>query len=193
MTVKILVEGGGDVRSVPILLARTLGRPHKVECIDMGGKSNIVRLRDGFEGTIARKAIEGFSQFAVLVDQDSLRPYSSLDEEQREMQKRAKSLETEKGVRISLFWAKREYESWLIGGLKEGDSPCDLQKLSKGTSGDTEAAPPDPKAWLREHSNEELSEPERQVCLSGKIDWTKARKKNRSLREFIKGMAKISA
>ena len=50
----ILVEGSGDRRSIPSLLQRgQLTFP--IRCIDMKGKSNILREHHGFEDTVRRQ------------------------------------------------------------------------------------------------------------------------------------------
>ncbi len=77
MTV-VLVEGPGDKRSLPILVQHERGAT-PVRCVDMKGKSNIVRDRRGFEDTIRRQHALGERSFIVLMDGDvTFAPYQSL-------------------------------------------------------------------------------------------------------------------
>ena len=82
-----LVEGDCEMNVLRTLVQRDRGKV--VKCIDMKGKSHIVRL-DGFEDTIRRQFALGGRSFVVLMDGDvTFAPYNSLEEERREMQRRA--------------------------------------------------------------------------------------------------------
>ena len=76
-----IVEGPGDKRALPILIRRERSKT-SVRCVNMRGKSNIVRRDRGFEDTVRRQhALEGES-FIVLMDGDvTCAPYHSLQEE----------------------------------------------------------------------------------------------------------------
>ena len=183
--IKILVEGNGDEISLPILLKRLKGADLKIQCLDMGGKSNIVRLNDGFEKTILRQTALGYTKFAVLLDGDKCPPYKNLRQETDGMQSRAKQLEQNEGIKIKIFWAIREYESWIIGGLKRGDRFCGLSKTIRGIPGDTQSFPPDPKQWIKNHRSDGKYNPEVQKCLTMHMNLKLARKRNASLHTFL--------
>ena len=181
----VLVEGSGDEKGLPVLLRRAniIGDFH---CIDMHGKSNIVRQEGGFEKTLARQSELGFSDFVVLVDRDhTFAPYSSLHEEESGMQLRATKLAAALHGRVRVFWANRAYESWLIGGLRKGDSYCGLRRITKPVPGDTQAAPSEPKDWIKDHMLKRRYNESIQVCLTKHVDWTQARSRNKSLRDFL--------
>jgi hypothetical protein len=184
--IKALVEGHGDEISLPVLLKGAKGGHVKVQCIDMNGKSNIVRLHDGFEKTVLRQKELGFTKFWLLLDGDVFfPPYKNLAEEQKGMRSRSKQLEGELRLQVKLFWAIRAYESWLIGGLSRGDRFCGLSKTIKGISGDTQASPADPKKWIREHRFDGDYDPAVQACLTRHLNVGLARDRNQSLREFL--------
>jgi hypothetical protein len=184
--IKALVEGHGDEISLPILLKRAKGGRVKVQCIDMNGKSNIVRLHDGFEKTILRQKELGFTGFWLLLDGDVFYPpYKSLKEEKEGIRNRSKHLETQLRLEIKVFWAIRAYESWLIGGLRRGDRFCGLSKTIRGISGDTQASPIDPKKWIREHRFDGDYDPAVQACLTRRVNLGLASGRNQSLRSFL--------
>ena len=185
---RLLVEGEGDERSVPILLQKTVGRRVELSCIDMGGKSNIVRLRNGFEHTVLRQQALGFVEFQVLLDGDVFfAPYANLHEEVKGMSERAKQLEQSHHLNVRIVWAVRNYESWLIGGIMKGARYCGLARINKPVPGDTQSSPDDPKEWLRERLLDGRYNPDVQLCLSLNINWTQASKRNNSLRIFVDG------
>ena len=100
----VLVEGAGDKRAIPILVQREHGT-NAVRCVDMKGKSNIVRNNHGFEDTIRRQYALGERCFVLLVDGDvTSAPYRTLDEERADLPRRARALAEELGVsvRVSL-------------------------------------------------------------------------------------------
>ncbi|MBI1806313.1 MAG: hypothetical protein HYR76_04585 [Ignavibacteria bacterium] len=181
----VLVEGNGDARSLPVLFSKSKGTNFEIECVDMKGKSNIIRKDDGFEKTILRKNDLGNSEFALLLDGDVMEPYKSLVEEKDDMTARAANLSQEKNISVRVFWAIREYESWLVGGLRSGDRFCGLTKAIKGPPGDTEAAPIDPKEWIKSHRTDNRYDPDIQVCLTQRIDIGLAKQRNSSLRKII--------
>jgi len=184
MTV-ILVEGLGDARAVPILLGKN-GKHQDVRCIDMRGKSNIVRMKTGFEETIKRQLALGAEEFVILLDRDvSFPPYASLHQEEIGMRERSEILQKEIQRTVRVFWAIRAYESWLIGGLRRRDAYCGLKRFAGSVSGDTQASPEHPKEWLKQHLSTRDYNPWTQVCLTKNVDWGKARRRNRSLRDFL--------
>lgn len=64
-----LVEGDCEMNVLRTLVQRDLGK--LVKCIDMKGKSNIVRISDGFEETVRRQVFSfGERTFVVLMDAD---------------------------------------------------------------------------------------------------------------------------
>ncbi len=73
-----LVEGDCEMNVLRTLVQRDLGK--LVKCIDMKGKSNIVRISDGFEETVRRQVFSfGERTFVVLMDADvTSAPYESL-------------------------------------------------------------------------------------------------------------------
>ena len=146
----VLVEGLGDKRALPILVQRD-GQDTQVRPIDMKGKSNIVRNARGFEDTIRRRHALGGRSFIILMDGDvTSAPYQSLEEERRDMQRRAQSFAQELQVPIRAHWAVLEMESWLIGGLQRGSLYCGLKRVDR-VPANTETAPRDPKKWLEDH------------------------------------------
>lgn len=182
----ILVEGEGDQRSIPYLLKRTIGHGVNIRCIEMGGKSNIVRYNDGFERTISRWKGQGYKKFYVLLDKDvTFPPYSSLAQEVRDMPLRAERLSSKEDIVVEIFWAIRSFESWLIGGLKKGDNYCGLRKVRKPVSGDTEASPSNPKQWIKGQLENNRYNVETQECLTRHIYWSLAKTNNKSLRDFL--------
>lgn len=183
----ILVEGDGDAFSIPVLLQRVLGQRAEIHILPMGGKSHIVRLEGGFERTILRKRESGFDDFIVLIDADvTFRPYSAIADEKIGMTERAETVQAANNISVKVLWAVREFESWLVGGIGRGDRYCDLETINKPVSGDTQSAPLDPKEWLRQHVEDRRYSAETQLCLTRHIDWTQARKRNKSLRDFVK-------
>jgi len=186
---KFIVEGYGEVLALPILVKRGKSTSTGIQCLDMNGKSNIVRSDNGFERTIGRQSALGFNRFFVLLDGDVFyAPYSNLEEERTGMLTRAKNLMDADAVRIEIGWAIRTYESWLIGGLKRGGNFCGLVKPIRGISGDTQSAPSDPKEWLKNHLKDQEYNPEVQRCLSKRIDLRLATRRNDSLKEFFRSI-----
>jgi hypothetical protein len=124
MTV-ILVEGDCEKKVLPILFRRIgMNQP---ECIDMRGKSNIIRLERGFEDVIRRKYRLGSQIFIVLMDADTtFAPYRSLTEEKQGMQQRAQALSRELGITVRVAWATLETESWIIAGIEARANYCTL-------------------------------------------------------------------
>src|SRR5258708_32883233 len=104
----VLVEGEGDARSLPVLLSKSKGKKCEVECVDMKGKSNIIRKHDGFERTILRKNELGYSEFVLLLDADTMKPYMSLREEMTDVIDRAAKLSREEDISVSPLWAISE-------------------------------------------------------------------------------------
>jgi hypothetical protein len=181
----VLVEGSGDERGLPILLKKA-NVHQEVSCIDMGGKSNILRLENGFERTITRQVELGRNDFAILLDRDrTFKPYSTLHEEQIGMLQRDQQLAEQMDCRVRMFWAIRAYESWLIGGLKKADTFCGLRRINKPVSGDTQASPTEPKEWLKDQMIMRRYSERIQVCLTKSVDWKSARNRNKSLRDFL--------
>ncbi len=188
MTV-VLVEGSGDANALPIVLQRS-GKDREIRCIDMGGKSNIVRAKSGFEGTVRRQLLFSVDEFIVLLDRDrTFAPYTTLHEEELDMKRRAGLLEREIGRAVKVLWAIRSFESWLIGGMRTGDQYCGLRKLAKPVPGDTQASPHHPKEWIKEHLTTKKYNESTQVCLSKSVDWKLAQKRNNSLRDFLKAFS----
>lgn len=189
--ITILVEGDGEKRSLPILIQRVLGKL-AIRCIDMRGKSNILRPRLGFEETIRRQCVLGQRIFIVLIDGDvTSAPYRSLSEERRDMKRRVQTLAKELKVTIEVCWAVRESESWLVGGIHRNAKYCGLRKVGK-VPNNTESAPSDPKQWLKKHMKGGYRPPQ-QACLASKIDLNAAKKRNHSMRTFLETVARLSS
>lgn len=188
----ILVEGDCEKHVLPILIEREREN-FPVRYIDMGGKSNIVRLKGGFEDTIRRKvATERGRSFIVLIDGDIISPpYYSLEEELSGMEQRARSLAQELRVPVQICWAVFEIESWLIGGLINGVSYCGLKGIGQ-VPANTEATPRDPKRWLKDHLRSEY-DPQTQRCLAQKMDLQAAKAHNRSMQVFFDYVRQIRA
>jgi len=181
--ITVLVEGPGDKRALPILVQRDRGR-RSVRCINMRGKSNIVRRNRGFEDTIRRQYALGDRSFVVLMDGDvTFAPYSSVQEEQDDMPRRAEALERELGAPVRVCWSILEMESWLIGGIQPRSTYCGLGRVGR-ISNNTETAPPDPKQWLESRLQDSYS-PRVQECLARHIDLLEARQRNHSMRVFL--------
>jgi len=184
------VEGGGDELAVPILVSKQRGQDFQISCVDMGGKSNIVRLTNGFEQTVLRQKALGLLDFALLLDRDVIfPPYSSLQQEQDDMRQRCDILGRTENIRIRIFWAIRMFESWVIGGLAKGDRFCGLSpKLNKPIPGDTQSFPEEPKIWLTERLEDGRYNSRVLVCLTRQIRLDDARRRNKSLRDFLDGL-----
>jgi hypothetical protein len=183
----VLVEGPGDVRAVPILLQRALGST-SVRCVDMGGKSNIVRKKGGFEDTVNRSVWEE-PFFLILLDGDrTFPPYRTLDEEQEGMTERSDSLAARLGVTVRVCWAVRELESWLGGGIHRHAAYCGLNKANPDFS-DTEVEPPDPKQWIESKLKDAEYGPSTAECLARNVELAHARARNGSLRTFLQAAA----
>lgn len=184
--IAFLVEGDGDKKSLPILLTRAKGiKPEDLLCIDMKGRSNILRKEDGFEKTILRQARPAITHFFVLLDQTGPRaPYSGFADEVAGLNHRIKTLNAQHGFNISLFYANREFESWLVGGLRRGSTFCDLLGI-RSIPGDTQAAPADPKAWLLNHRRMKRYDSNTQACLTKHFELDLARRRNNSLDKFL--------
>lgn len=176
-----LVEGDCEMNVLSTLIQRDQREP--LRCIDMKGKSHIVRI-DGFEKTIRRQVALGGLSFIVLMDGDvTFAPYNSIDEEQRDMQRRVKALSQELGVPIRACWAVIETESWLIGGIRTGATYCGLKGVGQ-ISLNTETTPQDPKRWLKDHLKDDY-DPQAQRCLAQHIDISEAKKRNDSMQVFF--------
>ena len=187
----VLVEGPGDQRAVPVLVQRERGMA-VVRCINMNGKSNIVRNRRGFEDTVRRQYALGGRSFIVLVDGDvTSAPYQSLEEERRDMQRRVESLAQELQVRIRVCWAVLEMESWLIGGIRPRSTYCGLLRVGQ-VPPNTETAPQDPKKWLEDHLMTREYKPKTQECLARRIDLQEAKTCNRSMCIFFDNVGSLS-
>jgi hypothetical protein len=180
----ILVEGPGDKRAIPILAEREHGT-NTVRCVDMKGKSNIVRRNRGFEDTIRRQHALGQSSFVVLVDGDvTSAPYRSLDEERVDLPRRAQAIADELGISVCVCWAVLELESWLVGGIAPRATYCRLRGVGRMPA-NTEFSPADPKKWLEDHlANREYGS-KTQECLARRIDLEVAKRHNRSMRTFM--------
>jgi len=185
----VLVEGAGDKQALPILLQRA-GIDVRIRAVDMKGKSNIIRKEHGFEDTVRRQYALGGRSFVILMDGDvTFPPYESLEEERDDMPHRAEALEEELGTPVRVFWAVREMESWLIGGLRPGDRYCGLKRI-KQVPTNTEHSPPDPKRWLERHLRTGGYTPRTQRCLAKRIDIEQARVRNRSMRIFLEAVSR---
>jgi len=183
----VLVEGAGDKWALPILLRRA-GKNVSVRPIDMKGKSNIVRKERGFEDTVRRQYALGGRSFIILVDGDvTFPPYNSLEEEQDDMPRRAARLAQELGISVRVFWAIREMESWLIGGIRPGDRYCGLKRVSRVPT-NTEQSPSDPKRWLERHLRTGEYTPRTQRCLAERVDIGQAQARNPSMRTFLEAV-----
>lgn len=180
----VLVEGPGDKRALPILLRRA-EKDAPVRPIDMKGKSNIVRKERGFEDTVRRQRALGGQSFIVLIDSDvTSAPYQSLEEETRDMPRRARSLAQELQAPVRVQWAIREVESWLIGGIRSGATYCGLKRVGQ-VPANTETNPSDPKRWLKDHLANREYTPRTQECLAGRIDVQEAQRRNDSMQDFL--------
>ncbi len=184
-----LVEGDGEKRSVPILVKRLMDDVH-IRCIDMNGKSNIVRAQRGFEDTIRRQQALGYRSFVVLIDNDvTSLPYRDLMEEHAGMVQRAQTISAELEVHVEVCWAIKESESWLIGGLLPRVTYCGLRNVGR-VPNNTETNPPDAKRWLQDKLNSDYN-PERQACLSSHIDIEEAQRHNSSLQSFFRMVSQM--
>jgi hypothetical protein len=177
-----LLAGIGEKRALPVLTQRA--QEKSVRCIDMKGKSNIIRRHRGFEDTVRRQHALGAHSFVVLIDGDvTSAPYQSLEEERLDMPRRAQSLAQELQSSIQVCWAVLEMESWLIGGIAPKATYCRLKGVGQ-VPVNTETAPADPKAWLEQHLGTDY-EPRIQECLARNIDLQTAQTHNHSMRIFL--------
>ena len=130
--------------------------------------------------------------FMILVDGDiTCAPYVSLDEERAGLHVRAQALAAELSIVIEVCWARVEFESWLIGGIERSATYCSLQRV-RALPANTENQPVDPKAWLRT-SLRDSYEPRITECLAQRIDIDAARRRNRSLTNFLDAVAELAA
>ncbi len=177
----VLVEGHDDQRAVPKLTGR---EQISVRCINMGGKSNIVRQHRGFEDTIRRQHSIGGHAFIVLMDGDvTYPPYESLEQEHYGMTRRAEVLAGELKTFVQVCWSVLELESWLIAGLPAHASYCGLRNVGRVPS-NTEGTPQDPKRWLADHLRGDY-QPRTAECLAGFITIEQATARNKSLQLFL--------
>jgi len=180
----VLVEGPGDRLALPDLVQRKREET-SVRCINMKGKSNIVRKHRGFEDTVRRQYALGGRSFLVLMDGDvTSAPYRSLDEERLDMQRRAESLTQELQTSVQVCWAVLAMESWLIGGIKPKATYCGLRGVGQ-VPVNTETAPRNPKKWLENHLEGGEYRPRTQACLARRIDLQEAQARNHSMRTFF--------
>lgn len=182
----ILVEGDGDKKALPIILNRARGiLSDSVLCIDMKGRSNMIREADGFEKTILRQSVPKDTAFFILLDQEGPRsPYVGFADEVAGMNNRASNMMATHGLPVRVLWAIREFESWLIGGLRKGSKYCNLSGI-RSIPGDTQGAPLDPKAWLKAHRTPRHYDSNAQACLAKHIDVKLARQRNHSLDDLL--------
>ncbi len=189
--ITVLVEGPGDKRALPILVRRGQGQS-SIRCINMKGKSNMVRRDRGFEDTVRRQHAFGRRSFVVLMDGDvTFAPYNSLQGEQEDMPRRAESLERELNVPVRMCWSVLEMESWLIGGIRPRSAYCGLRNVGQ-VPPNTETAPPDPKKWLEDRLMTREYKPKVQECLARSIDLQEAKTRNRSMRTFFDSVESLS-
>lgn len=182
--ITVIVEGPGDKRALPVLAKREHGSI-AIDCINLNGKSNIVRRVRGFEDTVRRQYALGRDCFLVLVDGDvTSEPYTSLAEERIDLSRRAEVLQEELGVPVRVCWAVLEMESWLIGGIPRGSTYCGLRRVGRVPS-NTETEPQQPKQWLEDHMPRTDYSPAVQECLARNIDLQEAKRRNCSLRAFL--------
>jgi hypothetical protein len=187
----VLAEGDTEKNVLPILGRRVRG-DLLIKCIDMKGKSNIVRIRDGFEDTVRRQVALGEHSFVVLLDGDvTSAPYTTIEEEQREMARRAEVLAQELRIALQVCWAVIETESWLIGGIRPGASYCGLREVGQAPA-NTETNPPEPKRWLKEQLRGGY-DPQAQRCIATQINLAEAQARNRSMRTFFDCFAPAGA
>jgi hypothetical protein len=185
----VLVEGPDDQLAVPKLTGR---EQIPVHCINMNGKSNIVRQNRGFEDTVRRQHILGGQAFIVLMDGDvTYLPYASLEQERHDMARRAGVLATELGVSVQACWSVLELESWLIAGLPPRASYCGLRNVGR-VPANTESAPQDPKRWLVDHLLGDY-QPRITECLARSITLEQARTRNQSLQLFLTAVRQAAA
>lgn len=186
----VLVEGNGDKRSLPPLLQGQSDEP--VQCIDMKGKSNIVRHPRGFEDTVRRQWALGRRLFIVLVDGDvTSAPYNTIDQERSDLFRRAERLAQELQITVQVCWAVLEMESWLIGGIQSRSTYCGLREVGR-IPANTEIFPPDPKRWLQDHLRSTYG-PHIQECLSQHIDLNAASRCNQSLQDFLATVRQVTS
>jgi hypothetical protein len=182
--ITILVEGPGDKLALPALIHR-LQPDVKVQCIDMKGKSNIIRQNRGFEDTIRRQQALGKNRFIILIDGDvTSAPYQSLAEERNDLPRRAQVVAQELQVTVQVFWAIVCMESWLIGGLNSSNPYCGLKVIPRIPT-NTETTPANPKQWLIDRLQHNQYLPRTQECLAVRIDITEARRRNQSMSHFF--------
>ena len=183
----ILVEGPGDQQALTVLVRR-LHRAASLKCINMKGKSNIIRRNRGFEDTVRRQYALGQNQFAILIDGDvTSAPYQTEDEERQDLPRRAQALAGELQVPVQVFWAVLAMESWLIGGLQPGATACGLREVPQ-IPANTETSPHRPKQWLTDRLRNRQYTPRTQACLASHIDVNQARQRNGSMDWFMENI-----
>jgi len=179
-----IVEGLGDDLALNSLMPR-IHSGAEITCVPMGGKSNIVREKNGFEETIIRQNALGHDQFYVLLDGDVFfPPYANLKEEKEGMAARAQKLSQDERIAVEVYWAIKVFESWLIGGLRSNHVFCGLRKKLGRIPFDTEVEPVEPVKWLEQRLKRGHYGHVTQGCLAKYFDIPEARRRNASLEAF---------
>ncbi len=190
-----IVEGDGEVGSVPVLLRRVLGERHErhdihiQRPINSHGVGSIRKNIDRFLG-YARKYAE-CDAVLVFLDSDGDCPCSLA----ADLARSAKELNMD--VPVAIVCAHHMYESWFIASL---DSPSgekirgklDLSENAE-YEGDVESIN-SPKAWLKDHisrRDRSYSETKHQAALTDLIDIEHTQHRSRSFRRFCHAVEEL--
>jgi hypothetical protein len=139
-----------------------------------------------------------YRKFLILLDGDrTFPPYllptgdRDLTKEFQELPQRVQDFSQNLGVGANVHWAKIELESWIIGGLCEGEIKTHLKSWEfhiRRISENTVIKPSDPKNWLLSclsHRRQDYIPSAVMEYLVQEVDIQKSCNRNSSLREFF--------
>lgn len=190
-----IVEGDGEVGSVPVLLRRVLGERHQrydiriQRPINLHGVGSIRKDIDRFLG-YARKYAE-CDAVLVLLDSDGDCPRSLAEDLARSATKFSMD------VPVAIVCAHHMYEAWFIASLDSPSGEKIRGKLALSEDakyeGDIESIN-SPKAWLKDHisrRDRSYSETKHQAALTAFIDIEHTQHRSRSFRRFCHAVEEL--
>jgi hypothetical protein len=205
-----IVEGPGDVQSVPILLRRILGEAlgnqqwQVLRPINTEGCGNMTRP-GGIERFVLRAQKEpGCNAVTVIIDRDAVEklpngqrlPNNCSPTFARWFSQRIQA--TVPRIPVVVIVAHTEYEAWFLASIETiaGRRNNGLPGLSRNThyDGDPENHP-DPKAWINARLSRgyRYSETRDQENLTKFIDLQIVHRRSRSFRRLIHAVEEIIA
>ena len=193
LSIVVVVEGTGEVKSAPGLIRRVLwerlGRYDipRIGAVKASGKLDLV---NNLEQRLGIAMSEGPDAILVLVDADDECPVEAVGS----LVDRASALNL--GVPVAVVYAKCEYEAWFISSLSEGTGEGIRARLSIASSVN---APEDvegirgAKEWLegRMPQNQKYRETRDQEPLTHHIDLELAHRRSRSFRRLCHAVEEL--